>query len=147
MSLASYPRALLSGEILSLLHSTLKDLHAQGLARDLDEVYIGGYHMGPHHWLRPDVSITHAGQPHDDHMLGAPALAVEVVAKRQTAWILRRKVEVYMENGGREAWLWYPRERVVVVHRGAISTQVQGKLTSELLPGVTIEIEELFKAD
>jgi Uma2 family endonuclease len=124
----------------------LLDLQAQGHARELGEVFCeAGYRMGPH-WLIPDVSVTHAGQAEDKYLLGAPALAVEVISRRNTAEIMQRKVALYMEHGGREAWLFYPRPRLVAVHRGRMAVEMEGTLTSELLPGVAIDLAEIFGA-
>ena len=143
---AFIPHSRISKHIFKTLDGTLMRLHAQGLARELGEVFMEtGYQVGPG-WLQPDVSVTHAGQSEDKYLLGAPALAIEIVSRRNTVEILKRKVKLYMEHGGREAWLWYPRKRVVVVHRGTAATQVEGKLTTELLPGVTLDLEEIFSA-
>src|SRR5216684_1870111 len=35
-----------------------------------------GYDVSPRHWLQPDVSLTHPGQPIHDYLEGAPRLAV-----------------------------------------------------------------------
>jgi Uma2 family endonuclease len=104
-----------------------------------------GYRVGPH-WLIPDVSITHAGQAEDKYLEGAPALAVEVISGRNTAEMMQRKVTLYMKYGGREAWLFYPRARLVTVHRGRTAVQMEGTLTSELLPVVAIDLAEIFGA-
>jgi len=136
----------ISLRIFMILNSAVVDLHAQGLASELGEVlHETGYRVGPG-WLQPDVSITHAAQGEEKYLLGAPALAVEVVSRRNTAEIMKRKVKLHMQYGGREVWLWYPRKMLVVVHRGHTATQVEGKLISELLPGVTLNLEEIFSA-
>ena len=128
------------------LKGVLRGLQAQGKARELGEVFHAfGYQVGPH-WLVPDVSITHAGQPEAKYLQGAPALAVEVISRRNTAEMMQRKVTLYMEYGGVEAWLWYPRSRVVMLHRGKTAVQIEGSLTSELLPGVSIDLAEVFDA-
>jgi len=126
------------------LERALLDLQARGSAPELGEVFCEtGYRVGPH-WLIPDVSITHAGQAEDKYLEGAPALAVEVMSRRNTAKIMQRKVTLYMQYGGREAWLFYPRTRLVTIHRGRTAVEMEGTLTSELLPGVAIDLAEIF---
>jgi Uma2 family endonuclease len=128
-----------------ILKSAVLALEAQGEARGLGEVFFEtGYHMGSH-WLQPDVSITHATQAEGKYLEGAPALAVEVISKRNTAEMMQRKVMLYMEYGGREAWLCYPRSKLVVVYRGRTAIEIEGTLTSELLPGLSIDLAEIFK--
>jgi Uma2 family endonuclease len=126
------------------LKQVLVALHAQGQARELGEVcHEFGYRVGPH-WLIPDVSITHAQQAEDKYLEGAPALAVEIISKRNTAEIMHRKVTLYMEYGGREAWLCYPRSQRVTLYRGRTAEEIEGTLTSELLPGLSIDLREIF---
>ncbi len=136
----------ISQRIWRTLEHALLDLQAQGRASELGEVcHEFGYRVGPH-WLIPDVSITHAGQAEDKYLEGAPALAVEVISRRNTAKIMQRKVTLYMKYGGREAWLFYPRTRLVTIHRGRTAVEMEGTLTSELLPGVAIDLAEIFGA-
>src|SRR5580658_1922613 len=120
----------ISMRLYGAISGVLSDLQAQGRARELGEVGHGfGYRVGPH-WLVPDVSITHAGQAEDKYLVGAPALAVEVISRRNTAEMIERKVTLYMDYGGCEAWLFYPRFRRVTVCRGRTAVQMEGTLTS-----------------
>jgi len=128
------------------LQDTVRLLGGNGLARDLGEVFSEtGYLIGSN-WVTPDVSITHAGQQEGQYLEGAPALAVEVISKANTAEMMQRKVKLYLENGSREVWVFYPRTETAVVHRGKTSVEVEGKLTSELLPGISIDLSEVFGA-
>jgi Uma2 family endonuclease len=128
----------------NILYGALGTLHGQGQARDLGEVFHEtGYLIGAN-WLIPDLSITHAGQTENKYLEGAPALAVEVISKANTAEMMQRKVRLYMEGGAREAWLFYPRAASVIVYRGRKATEVEGKLTSELLPGLSIDLSEVY---
>ena len=43
--------------------------------------------------------LTHAGQREDDYLEGAPAFAIEVISKANTAEMMQRKVKLYLENG------------------------------------------------
>jgi len=127
-----------------ILKVALQRLHDQGQALDLGELFVEtGYHIQDH-WLIPDVSISHAGQAEDKYLEGAPALAIEVMSRRNTAEMTQRKVRIYLENGAREVWLLYRRPATVEVCRGKTSVEIQGALTSELLPGVLIDLAEVF---
>jgi len=67
-----------------------------------------------------------------------------VMSRRNTAEMMQRKVRIYIENGAREVWLLYRRPATVAVYRGKTSVEVEGTLTSELLPGVSIDLAEVF---
>ena len=119
-------------------------LQNAGRAGDLGEVFPEtGYRFG-RNWLVPDVSITHAGQAEGKYLEGAPALAVEVISDSNTAKQMHKKVVAYIENGAREVWVAYPDTRSVIVHRGKNATEVSGVLTTDLLPGFSIDLAEVF---
>lgn len=101
--------------IFKIVDSALGMLQGKGQARDLGEVFVeAGYLIGAN-WVIPDVSITHARQTENKYLEGAPALAVEVISKANTAEMMQRKIKLYMQNGAREAWLFYPRALSVTV--------------------------------
>src|SRR5205807_2808070 len=57
-----------------------------GPALGLGDVFFEtGYKMGPRRWLQPDVSIPYANQASNDYFEGAPALAVEIISKSNSA--------------------------------------------------------------
>lgn len=119
-------------------------LQKTGQARNLGEVFSEtGYRLG-RDWLVPDVSITHAGQAESKYLEGAPALAVEVISESNTAKRMHKKIVAYIENGAREVWLVYPDTRSVMIHRGKTATEVSGILTTDLLPGFSIDLAEVF---
>jgi Uma2 family endonuclease len=129
-----------------ILRDMVRMLGGMGLPHDLGEVFAEtGYLIGSN-WVTPDVSITHAGQQEGKYLEGAPALAVEVISKANTAKMMQRKVKLYLENGAREVWVLYPRTESASVYRGKTSVEVEGKLTSELLPGLSIDLSEVFAA-
>jgi Uma2 family endonuclease len=135
----------ISQRLFKMLDAVLQQLHSQGQALDLGEVFIEtGYHIGDN-WLIPDVSITHAGQAENKYLEGAPALAIEVMSRRNTAEMMQRKVRIYLDNGAREVWLLYRRPATVAVYRGRTSVEIEAILTSELLPGISIDLAEVFR--
>jgi Uma2 family endonuclease len=112
---------------------------------NLGEVYFEtGYKFSSRAWLQPDVSIPHRDHPGGDYFESAPALAVEVISESNTAEQMDRKVNVYLTNGGVEVWLVYPKTRCVWVYREGHAEQVKGVLRSSLLPGLEIDLSQLF---
>jgi Uma2 family endonuclease len=134
--------------VAKLLDSTLDALHQRGIALNLDKACVEtGYRLSQERCLQPDVSINHKDQPHGDYYEGSPALAIEIVSESNTARHLEMKVRAYLDAGAVEVWLIYPEWHVVWVHRRGTDTAVrkQGSLTTELLPGVTIDLDRLFE--
>jgi len=123
------------------LKEALRALHSSGRCRDLGEVLCEtGYRIRRKNWLVPDVSITHSGQAVHKYLEGAPALAIEVISEANTARTMHRKVREYLANGSREAWVFYPETKSVSVFRGKTAVEIEGVLTSDLLPGVSIDL-------
>ena len=134
----------ISKRVFVFLLEALRALHSNGQCSNLGEVLIEtGYHMGDT-WLIPDVSVTHAGQKETKYLEGAPALAIEVISESNTVRMMQRKIRKYFENGCKEAWVFYPDTAAVQIHRGKTSTEIEGQLTSELLPGITIDLASIF---
>ena len=130
-----------------ILANVVKQLHEKRLGLDLGEVFIEtGYRVGPN-WVIPDVSIAHPGHPEDRYLQGSPALAVEVISEANTARMMHRKTKRLMEYGAREVWLVYPETRSVAIYRGNRAVEIEGILSSELLPGVTIDLAEVFGSE
>jgi Uma2 family endonuclease len=103
-----------------------------------------GYKFSGRVWLQPDVSIPYCDQPSGDYFESAPALAVEVISKSNTAAQMARKVKIYLANGGVEVWLVYPNTRSVWVYREGHAEEFEGVLRSSLLPGLELDLSQLF---
>lgn len=58
------------------------------------------------------------------------------------------KSELYFANGSSEVWVVYPKTRKVLVHLadGNIRTVATGELHSDLLPGWSVPVDDLFEA-
>ena len=116
-----------------------------GTSARLGEVYFEtGYKFSSRAWLQPDLSIPYRDHPAGDYFESAPALAVEVISKSNTAAQMDRKVNIYLTNGGLEVWLVYPNTRRVWVYREGHAEEFQSVLSSSLLPGVEIDLSQLF---
>jgi len=128
------------------LRDAIMNMHARGLAAAPgDPHHEMGYRLGPLTWLQPDVSITHAGQPGGDYYEGAPALAVEMVSESNTPRKIARKVEAFLSHGAVEVWVIYPDSRELLVHRlGAEVATRSGRFTSDLLPGLEIDLDAIL---
>ena len=150
---------LLDGELIQLPPAKLKHMEVArrihvllvraadkaGASAKLGEVYFEtGYKFSSTAWLQPDVSIPYRDQPSGDYFESAPALAVEVISESNTAEQMDRKVNIYLGNGGAEVWLVYPKTRCVWVYREGHAEQVKGVLRSPLLPGLEIDLSQLF---
>ncbi|SPE34764.1 hypothetical protein SBA6_40049 [Candidatus Sulfopaludibacter sp. SbA6] len=91
---AKYQHNRRSERLFRWLDAAITNMHARGQAARLGDPHIEmGYRLGPLTWLKPDVSITHAGQPVGDYLEGAPALAVEMVSESNTPRKIARKVK------------------------------------------------------
>jgi Uma2 family endonuclease len=112
---------------------------------NLGEVYFEtGYKFSSRAWLQPDLSIPYRDQPEGDYFESAPALAVEVISESNTAEQMERKVNLYLINGSSEVWLVYPKTRCVWVYREGHAEQVKSLLRSSLLPGLELDLSQLF---
>jgi Uma2 family endonuclease len=136
-------------KLFRLLDRIVEDLRRRRPELLLGEVFMEmGYRLGtvPESWLIPDVSITHAGQAGEEYYEGAPLIAIEVASESQSAPYLEAKAQMYLEHGGREVWLVYPKTRHVWICRAGKSTiDLQERaIRSESLPGAEIPLGDIF---
>jgi Uma2 family endonuclease len=83
----------------------------------------------------------------------APDLAIEVISPINTDNEISYKIEMYFKYGTRRAWVFYPKEKVVRVHRpsgdGGVRHHVvgiDGVLSGEdVVPGFTLPLSEIFR--
>ena len=134
-------------EIARRIHVLLmRAVDKAGVSAKLGAVYHEtGYKFGTRAWLQPDVSISHRDQPSGDYLESAPALAVEVISESNSAAQMDRKVNIYLTNGSVEVWLVYPKTRCVWVYREGHAEQFESVLRSSLLPGLEIDLSQLFE--
>jgi Uma2 family endonuclease len=116
------------------------------------EVHIeAGFRLASDTWLQPDVSFLRSAQiqssdPHGYYQR-APAIAIEIASDSNTLAQLGLKTELYLANGSSEVWVVYVQERKVLVRLpdGDISTAAARELRSDLLPGWSIPVDDLFE--
>ena len=132
--------------IAELLYEMLKGaLIRPGVPSQLGHVHMEfGYKLGATAWLQPDVSIEFKGQTQNDYLEGAPALAVEVIGESNLADQMDRKVKKYLSNGAIEVWVVYPKTQCVWVFHQGYAKEFCGQLSSDLFPGLTIDLDTLF---
>ena len=130
----------------------LRPLKANGAGRVLCEA---GYKLSedPASWIQPDVSFLkmeriRATKP-NDHFLGAPELAVEVVSPSETADTLNRKIDLLLAGGSLAVWVLYPTHRDVRVYLPDGTSFRRGLndvlTVPELLPGWELPVSSLFE--
>ena len=105
-----------------------------------------GYRLTSNAYVQPDVSIAHAEQTVSKYLGGAPAIAIEVVSRSNTALEMETKTDLYFEFGAREVWRVYPRNRHIVVHVPESARVIREDLavTTPLLPGFSLPVSEIL---
>ncbi len=128
------------------LSAALERSHTRGEALRLGQARIRrGYSVGYRFWFHPDASITHAGHTPRDYMDGSPAIAIEVVLPSDTPGRLSLRTSIYFDTGALEVWHFYPDERHVVVHvAGAEPVTVRDFVTTPLIPGFALDVQEML---
>ncbi len=102
----------------------------------------------------PDVSfICKANLPASYNwnrpFIGAPDLAIEVVAPEDTATDLLERIDDYLQAGTREVWVVYPiREELYQYRKAAPATvriyQHEVPIDSPVLPNLSLTVEQLL---
>ena len=76
-----------------------------------------GYRIGGG-WVQPDVSVMRTNHPLDaGYLIGAPALAIEILSPRNTAGQIERKLTLYFSEGADEVWVADPDKGSMTVYR------------------------------
>ena len=145
------------------VHSRLANRIGMFLGMFLEDTDLGEAHteLGFHPpgdrttLLAPDAAyVSHARlshQPEDGFLSIMPDLAVEIASSSDSLAQLRRKAQIYLDNGSSLVWIVLPAEKGVDVCRAAGSrldiefVGADGKLSGEeILPGFELEMTKLF---
>jgi Uma2 family endonuclease len=118
------------------------------------DIKLGKVHMemgylfpgDPASWLRPDVSLTHPGQPGNRYYEGAPQMVFEIVSESDTAAHLEAKVAEYLAHGAAEVWVIYPDSRHAWIYYPftPASTRETQSIHSPLLPAIEIALDDIL---
>ncbi|MDR0865384.1 MAG: Uma2 family endonuclease [Candidatus Symbiothrix sp.] len=104
--------------------------------------------------LQPDIVVVCDPSKIDEKgCIGAPDIVVEILSKSTARYDMTTKFQVYQEAGVREYWTVHQKKQQVTIY--ALQTdglydegvvfQEGDKLSSNVLKGLRIDINELFK--
>jgi Uma2 family endonuclease len=144
---ADYKHNDIAHRIFKLLDSALERAHACGEAGELARVFHEtGYLLPGEGWLVPDVSVTHAGQRVEKYLIGAPAIAIEVISPSNTAKRIDAKAALYFQFGAREVWRFFPKTKHVMVQVPGSARVIaeDSAIATPPLPGLALAVKELF---
>jgi Uma2 family endonuclease len=112
----------------------------------------GGYVINEDTIFMPDVayvSYERLGAEPRREALVAPDIAIEIKSPSDTKRALRKKMEIYIANGTKIAWLIFPDEQIVEVytqHDDVITLGIDDVLSgSDVLPNFTLAIKDVLK--
>lgn len=104
--------------------------------------------------VQPDICVVCDLSKLDDRgCIGAPDIVVEILSPGNNKKELRNKYEVYEEAGVKEYWIIHPSERTFLKYtldnKGLFQPSrllIAGdELTSNVLPGFSMDINEIFE--
>jgi Uma2 family endonuclease len=104
--------------------------------------------------VQPDICVICDLSKLDDRgCVGAPDIVVEILSPGNNNKELRNKFEVYQEAGVKEYWIIHPSERTFLKYtldRDGLfqpSKLLVGgdEVTSEILPGFVLDLNEIFE--
>jgi len=145
------PKSLHTRVAVTILEALQEQLRQHAALRVIPEA---GYVLSrdPLTIRQPDVSVLsreriRATDP-DSYFEGAPELAVEVVSPSESAEDLEIKTRQYLQNGGQQVWIIYPRTQTVHVFSGGSAAIILDRDQTldggDLLPGLHISVASLF---
>jgi Uma2 family endonuclease len=143
-----YRRCVVSQALHEMMEKAVAEAHARGEAAEIGEaMHVLGFRMGES-YLRPDVSITWAGQPSDEYMLGAPAIAVEIIGESDTSEDIFGKAMFFAESGASEVWHVFLNQSCVVIWRDGKAVALRGSssFTTRLIPGAEFRVADVLSA-
>jgi Uma2 family endonuclease len=129
------------------LHAALEEAHKRGEAQELGEADMeSGFQLSANVWVIPDASVAFIEESDEKYLVGAPAIAVEVVSPSNSAEDLATKIDLYFQYGAREVWIVYPKPRKVDIHvpGGSRAVTADQSVTTPLLPAFSIPVAEIL---
>jgi len=119
-------------------------------AAPIGQVFIGLTHLlwpeNPYEVREPDVSVilNEHLELEKRYPTRAPDIAIEIISEDDAWTKLFAKARLYFEKGSREVWLVDPYEKGIMVVTPTGKHWVLDTLTSELLPGFQVELNNIF---
>jgi len=110
--------------------------------------------LAPTEIYRPDILFVAEDRLEisaEDKVNGAPDLIVEILSPSNAYYDLRKKFKAYEKYGVREYWIVDPEEAGIEVYelaggkfRLAVQKEKTGTVSSVILPGFNIKLEDIF---
>jgi len=103
--------------------------------------------------VQPDLCIVCDEQKIDQKgCCGAPDIVVEILSPGNTKKELQNKFDLYEEAGVQEYWIVEPEEKLILIYTLANGKYIGKKpysegmiITTEILPGLAINVSDIFK--
>lgn len=103
--------------------------------------------------VQPDICvICDLSKLDEAGCIGAPDLIIEILSKGNNKKELQNKYEVYEESGVLEYWIIWPDEQTLLIYTLTDGKYVPSrvytngdKISTPILPGFELDLEEVFK--
>ena len=127
-----------------------REAESKGLGRAYGEVGIV-LRRGPDRVPGADAAFLTTDQlparyTREGYLETIPKLVVEIRSKNDTLSEIEAKVGEYLAAGVVEVWVFNPEDQTIAQHRadGAVVVSAGQSLTSELLPGFRVPVDQFF---
>lgn len=137
-------------------HNQLRDLIQRILAEHLEQYKLGGlaiseqeYRFDEQTTRAPDVSYFSEAKKHLYNrnrrvQLFVPDLAVEIASPHDRLGLIKDKIDLYLNAGVSEAWLFWPSMRTALFCVAGRDPEPVQEFRPLSVPGLAIRIAELF---
>jgi Uma2 family endonuclease len=135
---------ILKGRLFSVLFKWAKDYRAGTVLEEQEYDFLGNAHGPDISFFEPEKrQLLHL---HKRVQRFVPDLAVEIASESDSYSAMLRKKDRYLRAGTREVWLISTSSAEIMIYRGAGARILQAgdTLTSELLAGFGVALDELF---
>lgn len=145
------------------LHAAVEHLISKRLGDFVEKKPLGvivtgeaGFQLGPDELRGADVAFIRSGRlaaitEPGKYIPFPPDLVVEIVSPGDTASKVQTKVDLYLAAGTQLVWIIYPDLRRVIVFEAGGQFKLLGQDAtldgSDLLPGLSIPVSDLFPSD
>lgn len=135
----SQTQALLGAELVNYFKT-------KPIGRVLTELNYRLWPENPLESRKPDLSVilNEHLQETERYPTRAPDIAVEIISEDDVWTKLFAKAKLYFEKGSREVWFVDPYEKNMMVLTPTARRWVLDTLTSELLPGLQVDLQDIF---
>jgi Uma2 family endonuclease len=118
-----------------------------------EAIYETDFSDGRRTTLRPDLAILFreklaATDLHKLPITVPPDIVVEVISPSESGMRIERRKDAYLRFGVKEVWIVYPENQHTYLHSDAGVTRLRSgdALASPLLPGWSVEVDQIFES-